>query len=153
MEFNFFKDYFGTKAYFVHKPNLVLEYEEKNETTYTLDSDLIFWNGKKQIIIKRLDEDGGSFKTNLVTLPTIFRKIVKFFERFEWFEKIIYSLREKMKFGAVLHDGMYDRPSFFERVYADWMLLLAYKVDGVNFFIRWLAFLLVRIFGSSYRNK
>ena len=153
MEFNFFKDYFRTKAYFVHKPNLVKEYEEKNETTYTLDSDLIFWNGKKQIIIKRLDEDGGSFKTNLVTLPAIVRKIVKFFERFEWFEKIIYSLREKMKFGAVLHDGMYDRPTFFERVYADSMLLLAYKVDGVNFFFRWIAFILVRLFGSSYRNK
>ena len=40
-----------TKPKFIHKPILIPEYEQDGEITYTLDSNLIFWNGKKQIIV------------------------------------------------------------------------------------------------------
>lgn len=139
MQFNFFKDYFRTKAKFIHKPNLVEEYTEDDVVFYSMDSDLVFFNGKKNIVIKAVDEGGGVFYTNLASIPNYL----------SWFVK---ADRKKMKYASVLHDGLYDDKNLYKRVYADWMFLLALKVEGEYLPLRWIAFLSVRIFGSSYRS-
>ena len=144
MSFNFFKDYFKPKAYFVHKPNLIFEYEEEGEKYYSMDSDLIFCTGKivkgklEKIVIKAIDESGAIFYSNLASIPKLLRWLVK-------------PDSKRIKFPALLHDGLYGETKLFKRVYADWIFLLALKVEEENIFIRWGAFLAVRVAGSSYR--
>lgn len=144
MSFNFFKDYFKPKAYFVHKPNLITEYKENGVVFYSMDSDLIFATGKKiggrdeLIVIKAIDESGATFFSNLASVPRLLKWAIK-------------PDRDKLKYPALLHDGLYGETKLFKRVYADWIFLLALKVEEENIFIRWGAFLAVRVAGSSYR--
>ena len=144
MAFNFFKDYFKPKAYFEHKPNLIFEYEEEGEKYYSMDSDLIFCTGKmiegekEKIIIKAIDESGAIFYSNLASIP-------------KWLTWLIKPDRDKLKYAALLHDGLYGALTLGKRVYDDWIFLLALKVEEENIFIRWGAFLAVRVAGSSYR--
>lgn len=135
-----FKEYLKNEARFIHKPELVDEtYDDLGLMTYTMKTDLIFWNGKKQIVIKRADEN-GVFYTNLASVPS-------------WARWIIKPDDKDLKYPSILHDGLYDKRSFTKRVYADWNYLIAMKCEKVNWAKRWVIFLSVRIAGKDYYKK
>ena len=137
MEVNF-KDLLNNKAEFVHKPNLVFEYRNMEGVSfYSLDSDLIYWTGKEQIVVKAL-EHSEIFITNLASVP-------------EWLHWLIRPDNKYLKYPSVLHDYIYDNKSLAKRVYADWIFLQALKAEGCPFFLRWSAFLAVRRFGGKFR--
>ena len=138
MQFNFFKDYFKSDAKFIQKPNFIEEFRGQDGLMkYSLDKDLVFWNGKEQITIKAVDNN-EVFISNLASIPTFLHSILKPDNKY-------------IKYASCLHDGLYDDKDLASRVYADWMFLLAMKQEDCPLVLRWVLFLGVRLFGSSYR--
>lgn len=139
--FNFFKDYLTNRRHigFKSRPNLNLEYEEDDVKYYSMDKDLIFYNGTNNITILMRDANGGTFHTDIASIPT-------------WLHWLYPPDKNKTKYPSILHDGLYEDKTTFARLYADWMYLLAMRTERVNFFIRWFFFISVRIFGKKYRG-
>ncbi len=126
------------KAIFITKPNFVYEFTgEDGLKSYSMSSDLVFWTGKKQIVIKAVDHN-ETFITNLASVPKFLHSILKPDSKY-------------LKYARALHDGMYEAKNLFTRVYSDWTYLKALKADDCPFALRWSCFLGVRMFGSSYR--
>lgn len=135
----YIKKYFTSKPRFIHKPKLVKEFIGIDGLVkYSIDSDLIFWTGKEQVIVKAVDEDGRVFLTNLASIPRVLHWLIKPDDK-----DLIYP--------SMLHDGLYDAKSIFNRIRADFLFLLALKAEKSSFTKRWFAFVFVRIFGSRYR--
>ena len=120
------------KPQFVHKPKITFAKSIKGIPFYSMDSDLVYWDGKKLITIKH-----EGFLTNLASIP-------------KWLHFAIKPNRLTMFYASILHDGMYGTKSLWKRISCDWCYLGAMKAEGENFFIRWTAFLAVRAFGSDY---
>ncbi len=126
------------KPIFITKPNFIYEFTgDDGLKKYSMDSDLVFWNGKKQFIAKAVDHN-ETFITNLASLP-------------KWIHWLIKPDSKYLKYGSALHDFLYDEKDIYKRVDADWTYLQALKVEGCPFVLRWGFFFGVRIFGSSYR--
>ncbi len=126
------------KAVFVNKPKFIKQYRGRDGLMkYSMDSALVFWTGRKQIVIKNMDYN-GTFITNLASLPL-------------WIHWLLKPDSKYLKYASALHDGLYDKKNLYKRVYADWTYLQALKVEGCPFVLRWVFFFGVRIFGSSYR--
>ena len=120
------------KPHFVTKPKITFAKSIEGVPFYSMDSDLVYWNGKKLITIKH-----EGFLTNLASIP-------------KWLHFAIKPNRLTMFYASILHDGLYGEKTLSKRVLSDWTYLQAMKADGENFFIRWSAFLAVRAFGSEY---
>lgn len=127
-----------SEARFIHKPNLIEEFTgDDGLMKYSMDSDLIFWDGKVQVIVKAISNN-EVFISNLASLP----KFVHF---------ALKPDNKYIKYPSVLHDGLYENKSMFSRVKSDWLFLEALKAEQCPYLLRWTMFLAVRIAGSSYR--
>ena len=122
------------KPHFMTRPNFTYNHTVNGSKYFSMDAPLIFWDGKKKIII-----DNADFFTNFASIPKIATKLTG-----------IKPDRETMQLPSALHDDLYGKKTILNRVYSDWMFLKAMKAEGENFFIRWSAFLAVRAFGSEY---
>ena len=123
---------------FIHKPKFIPEYVgDDGLMKYSMDSDLIYWDGTNQIIVKAVSNN-EVFITNLASIPT-------------WLHKIIKPDNKYIKYASALHDGLYEHKSIMSRVRSDWMYLSALKAEECPLILRWTFFLGVRCFGSSYR--
>jgi hypothetical protein len=133
---NYLKEDFKNKPRFIHKPELIFEYERDGFKYYSLADDLIYWTGKKQIVIKKVDKS-GVFITNLSSIPKVLHWIIK-------------PDNKKLIYPSILHDGLYSKHSIIKRIVGDWLYLGALKVEGFNALGRWVVFLSVRLFGKDY---
>lgn len=137
----------GLHIEFDHKGNDGLDY-------YALKSDLTFFNGKDNIVV-RPTWNGETFMTNMASTP-------------KWLHWIIPPDKRLYRRAAVLHDWLYCHRTISRR-FADKMFLLAIRAEMRDILVnvgnprtKWLRslrytfiaysfYFAVRLFGRSFR--